>query len=255
MGPAGICHAISDAFITLALSSSLLGEVLALPAAGWLMEVNLPAVKLVPPAAAAAAAEAALKFPASRRGPLPLPSPLGTSSGLSVGARILDSSPRSGITNLSLAIPLVLLNFLVCLSNLFVSTSLKVVCTLLSFATSFVVRDLLVRWEAGREVGAEAGRAVLSSSLLSRAVLALAIDVLVCGLLGAGEGVGEGLFPREDLALAMAVRVVRLVGAGEGVGERYEEEEEEEMDIGCPGADVSLDGLDCSLTSLFGALA
>lgn len=255
MGPAGICRAISDAFITLALSSSFLGEVLTLPVAGWLMEVNLPIVKLVPPAAAAAAAEAALKFPASSRSPPPLPSPLGTSSGLSVGARILDSNPRSGITGLSLAMPLVLLNFLVCLSNLFVSASLKVVCTLLSFATSFVVSDLLVRWEAVREVGAEARWAVLSSSLVSRAILALAIDVLVCGLLGAGEGVGEGLFSREVLALAMAVRVMRLVGAGEGVGERYEEEE---IDIGCLGDDVGLDGLDgldCSLTSLFGALA
>lgn len=117
-----------------------------------------------------------------------------------------------------------------------------------------MVRDLLVRWEAGRELGAEAGWAVLSSSLVSLAVLALAIDVLVCGFLGAGEGVGEGLLSREILVLAMAVRVVRLVGAGEGVGERYEEEEEE-MDIGCLGADVGLNGLDCSLTSLFGALS
>ena len=120
-----------------------------------------------------------------------------------------------------------------------------------------MVSDLLVRWEAGREVGAEAGRAVLSSSFVSRVALALARDLRVCGFLGEGEGVGEGLFLGEVLALATDVRVERLVGAGEGVGEEYGdgmEDESDEMDIGCLGADVGLDGMDGSISSLFGAL-
>jgi hypothetical protein len=68
-------------------------------------------------------------------------------------------------------------------------------------------------------VGAEAGRAVLSSSFVSRVVLALAIEFLVRGFLGLGEGVGEGLFFRVVLTLGRGVCVGRLVGAGEGVGE------------------------------------
>jgi hypothetical protein len=158
----------------------------------------------------------------------------------------------------------------VCLSNLCVAASSKVGCTLLSFATSVAVRDLFVRWEAGREVGAEAGQAVwsiLCSSFDLRVVLPLAWEALVCVFLGAGEDAGEGvdevLFSREVLALAFAIdslaselldntkgvsegpllwevlvevvvvvvlRVVRLVGAGEWVSEEYGDGVEDESD-------------------------
>jgi len=106
-------------------------------------------------------------------------------------------------------------------------------------------------------VGAEAGRAVLSSSFVSRVVLALVIESLVCSFLGVGEGVGESFFLRVVLTLGRDVRAGRLAGAGtgKGVGEEYGEEDgEEEIDSGCLGVDAGLEGLDDSLTFLFSTL-
>jgi hypothetical protein len=94
-----------------------------------------------------------------------------------------------------------------------------------------VVRDLLVRWAAGREVGADAGRAVLRSSFVSREFLALAIDVLVGRFLGAGDGVGGDV----------DVDVDDEEEAGDELGE---------IDIGCLDVNVDLEG---SPTSLLGA--